>query len=72
MAKHYIFLITMIHYNFNDNLMLTFFYRFISAIEEAFSPLLAACFLILMCSLCFSSYTTVLVIVTGTHNVSLF
>jgi len=45
------------HIDSNSNL----FYRFIRAIEEAFSPLLAAHFLILMCCLCFSSYTTVLV-----------
>jgi len=49
---------------------LTFFYRYIGAMEEAFNPLLAACFLILMCSLCISSYTAVLVSVTGTHNMS--
>jgi hypothetical protein len=38
-------------------------YRFIRAIEEAFSPLLAAYFLTLMCCLCFAAYTIVLVIV---------
>jgi hypothetical protein len=47
-----------------------FFYRFVRAIEEAFSPLLAAYFLILMCSLCFTSYAIFLVIVTGTNNIS--
>jgi hypothetical protein len=43
-------------------------YRYIRAIEEAFSPFLAAYFLMLMCSLCFSSYTSVLVIERATHT----
>ena len=40
-----------------------FIFRFIRAIEEAFSPLLATYFLMLMCCLCFAAYATVMVTV---------
>jgi hypothetical protein len=49
--------------------LFSFIYRFIRAIEEAFSPLLAGYFLTLMCCLCFAAYTTVLVRVTPTCTI---
>ena len=55
----------------NENVMMmmiflclfVFIYRFFRAIEEAFSPLLATYFLMVMCCLCFAAYATVMVTV---------
>jgi hypothetical protein len=47
--------------------LFAFIFRFIRAIEETFSPLLAAYFLMLMCCLCFAAYTTVMVTVNSIY-----
>ena len=49
--------------------LFSFTYRFIRAIEEAFSPLLAGYLLILMCCLCFAAYTAVQVTVKPTYTI---